>query len=280
MTDTLPISGTSITSERGVTQLVPLRAVYFEGQIDLKAFRARHPHYPVLASDPLVIEPERASYIVLTKFGAIVFWNASKQAETDVISAVQDLPGALNRNENVEDFLEVYLGHAEDKVTFNELRLSDLTLEKLKIISLALAKSVALDRFEREIMSALRRFEPVTLDLKSRGVLRLSEQEVLQAVGFVLEVRSAVLANLTLFDAPPETWESEILARLDAQLYDLFDLEERLSAIGQKLDYFAQVNSTLLDILNQRKSHSLEWIIIILIFVEIIFFVLYELLRT
>ena len=34
-----------------------------------------------------------------------------------------------------------------------------------------------------------------------------------------MEVRAAVLDNLTLFDDPPETWESESLAHLDSALY-------------------------------------------------------------
>ena len=50
-----------------------VRAVYLEGQIDRKMFRARNPDYPVLAADPLIVEPIRGSFLVVTKFGALVF---------------------------------------------------------------------------------------------------------------------------------------------------------------------------------------------------------------
>ena len=56
------------------------------------------------------------------------------------------------------------------------------------------------------------------------------------------------------------------------ELTDYFDLDERVSAIHQKLDYFGDMSSTIMDALNTRKSQRLEWIIIILIFVEIVFF--------
>ena len=87
-----------------------------------------------------------------------------------------------------------------------------------------------------------------------------------------MEVRAAVLDNLTLFDDPPETWESESLAHLDSALYDQFDLEERLGAIKEKLAYLHDTGATFLGLLDTRKNHRLEWIIILLILVEILLF--------
>jgi uncharacterized Rmd1/YagE family protein len=253
-----------------------VRAVYFEGQISFKLFRAHHPHYPVLSTEPLVIEPELGSYVALTKFGAVVFWNCPDHVAQGVIRDVMSLPGALNRNEAVEDTIEVLVGQDEDRVTFNEVRLRELTLEKIKLISRALGQSVALERFELEVTASLRRAEPVVEELKSRGGLLLSEKETLRTVGFALGVRAAVLANLTLFDDPPETWESEALAHLDSLLYDHFNLEERTKAINQKLEFLNDVNDTLMNLLHNRKNQRLEWIIIILILIEIVFFVVLE----
>jgi uncharacterized Rmd1/YagE family protein len=85
-----------------------------------------------------------------------------------------------------------------------------------------------------------------------------------------MEVRAAVLDNLTLFDDPPDTWESESLAHLDGALYDQFDLEERLGAIKEKLAYLQDAGATFLGLLDTRKNHRLEWIIILLILVEIV----------
>lgn len=255
------------------TYQVTVRADYYEGQIDLKQFRARFPHYPVLSSNPLVLEPEKNSYVVLTRFGAVVYWDCCEQVVQDMHAEIESLPAVQNRNDAVRDELLVHIGMEQDMVTFNDVWLRELTLEKLKIIALVLGQSVALDRFENEVTQALARFNPVTEALRKSGRLTLSEKQVLQAVGFALQVRAAVLANLTLFDDPPETWESETLAYLDSQLYDQFDLEERLSAINQKLNFLTDVNSTLTTLLSNRKSHRLEWIVIVLIAVEIVLFV-------
>ena len=265
----IPSSGSSIT----------VRADFFGSKIDLKSFRAACPHYPVLAIDPLVLEVARNSYAVVTKFGGLVCWNCTAELIDQLYKDIIKLGGQNARIDSVQDTVEVETGAASDVVEFSRIRLMRLSLENLKIISLALAQSVALEYFENRVVQALSKSTAIVDMLRGNGRLRLKEQKIIQAVGFALEIRSAVLANLTLFDDPPETWESESIAHLDAKLYNLFDLEERLSAINKKVDFLQDLNTTLLNLLSNRKSHRLEWIIIILIFIEIVFFVYMELLR-
>ncbi len=248
-----------------------LEAAYFEGQIDLKAFRQRAAQYPVLATDPLIIEVVRGEVVVLTKFGAVVFWDTSPKTRDDLLAEVAALPAASRRDERVGDTLRVQVGLDPGREPdFNDVHVRDLTLEKVKVISLAFGQSVALDHFEHAVDAVMRSLEPRINALHRRGALVGSEREVLRAVGFALEVRAQVLANLTLFDRPPEAWESEAIERLDNLLYDHFDLEERVSAITQKLAFLNDLNDTFLEVLNHRKSVRLEWIVVILILVEVV----------
>lgn len=253
-----------------ITQPCALLADYFEGQIDLRAFRARFPHHRVLCSNPLVLEPEAGRWIFIEKFGAVVFWNPTPQLLQELHSELRQLEGVGERVDPARDDLTVTIGSTEDHVGFSEVHLRELTLDRLKIVSLALAQSVALEYFEARVREALARVQPVVHALAHRGRLELRHRQALKLVGFAMEVRAAVLENLTLFDDPPETWESEALAHLDAALYDTFDLEERLSAIQQKIDYLADAGARVLDLLATRKDQRLEWIIIILILVEVL----------
>lgn len=250
-----------------------VRAEYFEGQVDLKKFRATHPHHRVMFSDPLILEIEGGSYVVITKFGAVIFWNCREDVQKEVLAEIAALPNAGERNERVGDTVEVIIGAPQDKVTFSRIAVRELSVGKLKLISLALGQSVALEHFEQDVLIAMNQLRPVVRDLKGKGRMHMSENEVLQLVGFALDVRSNVLANLTLFDDPPETWESEALAHLDSVLYDHFDLEERLAAINKKVDFISDLNETLMALLSHRKSVRLEWIIIVLILIELILFI-------
>lgn len=253
---------------------IVVRADYFAGQIDLKLFRSRYPHYPVLASDPLLLEPEQGTFAVLTKFGGLVTWGCSEQTLRTLREEIGRLPGSLRRHEEVEDTIQVVVGADSMVVDFERVSLRRLTQENMKIISRALAQSVALDNFENRIREVLSQTQPIVTGMRESGRLGLSEKQTVQAVGFVMDVRANVLANLTLFDDPPEAWESASIARLVSRLYDHFDLEERLSAIKEKLGYLTDLNSTLLELLGNRKSRNLEWIIIVLIAIEIGLFLL------
>lgn len=261
----------SLQPAAGEVVQVIARAEYFSGQIDPKVFRTRNPQYPQLSSNPTVLEPEQSRYVFIGKFGAVVFWNCTGELAREILQAVSEVPGTERRIEAVSDQIVINIGREKDSMTFNEVQLNELTMEKLKLISLALGQSVALDHIEQDVSGVLRTFEPVVEALRRTGRLTLSPPEVLRAIGFSFDVRSAVLASLTLFDSPPETWESESLARLDTQLYDYFDLEERIAAINQKLAYLNDLHTMLMDILHQRNSTRLEWIIILLILVEVVF---------
>jgi uncharacterized Rmd1/YagE family protein len=248
-----------------------VRAVYLEGQVDLRAFRRRHRDSKVLSPDPLILEASSSSFIAVTKFGGVVFWNCSVETQRLWLAEIREAMGTGSA-ELLDESIEVLVGTPENAVTFNEVSLRELSLPRMSILSLALAQSVALEYLEREVAAALNRFEPVVHELEATGNLRLPVRDSLRAIGFALKVRSSVLANLTLFDKPPETWESEMLERLDNQLYDFFDLEERLSAINQKVAYFTDMSSTLTGLLSQRRSWQLELAVIALILLEVLIF--------
>jgi uncharacterized Rmd1/YagE family protein len=248
--------------------------------MDLKSYRLVHPDHPMVGANPLVLEPLPGSFVFLSKFGAVVFWNCQEALVQQIHEELRTLPGLNRLEERARDTLKVRIGTPVDLVGFSEVHLRTLTLEKLRIVSLSLAQSVALDHFEDSVSQAMARFQPVVKALSQAGKLLLSHREVLRTIGFTLEVRAAVLDSLTLFDDPPETWESESLADLDQALFGQFDLAERLGAIREKLAYLHDAGATLLGLLDTRMGRKLEWIIILLIFGELALFLWKEILPS
>ena len=111
---------------------------------------------------------------------------------------------------------------------------------------------------------------PVVDSLKTRGQVHGSTKQILKTAGFAMAVRETILAKLTLFDDPPEAWESERLSRLHNLLYEHFDIKKRLSGLHAKLTFLTDLNLMLMNVLQNRGSHRLEWIVIVLIVVETI----------
>jgi uncharacterized Rmd1/YagE family protein len=73
-----------------------------------------------------------------------------------------------------------------------------------------------------------------------------------------------------VFDSPPETWENESLTKIDAGLKRTFDLQVRVRMIGEGLSIIRDNLELFLSLLQNRNSTMLEWIIIVLILVEVL----------
>jgi uncharacterized Rmd1/YagE family protein len=62
-------------------------------------------------------------------------------------------------------------------------------------------------------------------------------------------------------------------------MQDFFDIAERQEVLSTKLDFINENTRMLLEVLSSRKSHYLEWIVIILIFIEIIGLSAFEIIK-
>lgn len=257
-----------------------LRAWYFHSTVGLKKIRELFPEFKLINADPLVLEREPGKWVVITDFGGLVFWPFEEGVARMVAERIKGTLQDQSLVEEVEDRLLVEDEKEQQQVLFNEVRLSGSTTpDQVRIIANLLAQSVALEYQELEVAGAVDRFLPYLRDLHEHGRVRISSRKILRIIGFMGRTRYEVLANLTLFDKPDATWESEKLEQLYKALFDMFDLPERQEAIDRKLQFLADNTSNLFDLLSTRKSHRLEWIVIALIAVETAVFLLYEMLR-
>lgn len=149
--------------------------------------------------------------------------------------------------------------------------LRGLTVEHVKIVSEAFGQSVALEQSELLVGRALRETSPIVRALETRGALIPSAKSILKTVGFTLAVRESIVAKLSLLDAPAETRRSERLSRLHDQLLDRFALRQRVAGLQEKVGFLSDLNQLLTTLLQNRTSHRLEWIVILLIVIEVIF---------
>ena len=256
---------------------IPLRAWYFTSTIDEKKIREVFKDHTFESQDPIVIRFDGDKRALITSYGAVVFWPYDEKIARDVTSKIAATLSDPRMVEEVADRLVVEARAETHEVSYNEIRLAgEPSFDQMRIIALLLAQSVSLEHLEIEADAGLERFSGFLDALREKGRLRVSERRVLKNVGFAMHTRHSVLANLSLFDKPPETWDDEALARLHNELTHFFDLPERHQNLTTRLDFLAENTSLLFEVLSTRKSHNLEWIIIILIAIEIVFFVYLE----
>jgi uncharacterized Rmd1/YagE family protein len=262
--------GTITTPVQIDTLRLELRADYFPTPIDLDLLASRYGTAQVLHADPLVLKINGNAHAVILRFGAVVFWQCDDAAIAKIVATIQQLPEMRPPYREGSDKIVVLVDRPEDRVNFRDICLQTLTLEHIKIISEIFGKSVALKHSEGSVSSTLNTTAPIVRGLEIRGALISSTKDIMKKVGFALSVREGVLAKLSLFDDPVETWQSERLARLHTLLLDHFDFKKRLEALKEKVTFLSDLNLMLLNLLQNRTSHRLEWIVILLIVIEVV----------
>jgi uncharacterized Rmd1/YagE family protein len=258
------------------------KAWYFRSIIDESLVLNKFKEYTIEFIDPLVIKISDTHRVMITSFGSIVFFPFDEEIARIVFERIIETLADPYVVKEVEDRLFVETGKSESRILHNEVWLSSAVAEpiQLRIIAMLLAQSVALDYLDREADVALAGFERSLIDLREQGRIRISTRKVLKSIGYAMQTRHAVLTNVALFDEPAETWESEIIEDLYRGMQDFFDIAERQEVLTVKLDFILENTRMLFEVLSSRKSHYLEWIVIILIGMEILGFGFYEAIKA
>jgi uncharacterized Rmd1/YagE family protein len=257
---------------------LPFKAWYFRSTVDEDVIRKKFGEFTIEFIDPLVIRISEVHRVMITSFGAVVFFPFDEGLARLVTGRIIETLADPYVVKEVEDRLTVETGRSEARFLHNEVWLKDdeVTPVQTRIIAMLLAQSVALDHLDREVQSALQEFELYLSALRSSGRIRIPARKILRSIGFAMQTRYLVLNNLALFDKPSETWESESLENLYQGMKDFFDIAERQTVLNTKLDFISENTRMLFEVLSSRKSHNLEWIVIVLIALEIVGFGLYE----
>ena len=135
---------------------------------------------------------------------------------------------------------------------------------------LNVSQSVALDYYSQTTNILLEETNYHTQILENKGRLDLSGVNLKKYIGRTLNIKNRITANLYIFDSPDETWEDENLNKLDVGLKKTFDLQARFRTILEGLAIVKENLELFKDILQYRNSTRLEWVIIILILVEVV----------
>ncbi len=180
------------------------------------------------------------------------------------------------RNPFPEPFSDEYLveiNATEKKVSHNRVAIIDEDPQALRMIMLTLAQSVALDFYSRQAFALLEDTNGYTQLLERKGRLSISRLALKKYIGKTLLLKNRVSQHLYIFDSPPETWENERLDRLHMELKRNFDLTERFRGVADSLEIVKENLELFRDLLQHRTAVFLEWIIIILIAVEVVHFI-------
>src|SRR6202171_2893501 len=225
----------------------------------------------VLSSAPLAVRVGSNGLAVVFRYGVVVLIGLSAEEEKDFLGRLRDRCfGRITPPE--EEWAKIQIAKdAEEPIPVGgPILVREFSLERLLLVSDALAKSVVLGRDEKEVTNVFDTIEPFARELASFGKTSRNRTALLKLLGNALLVQHRVSGRVAVGEKPDVLWDRPDLERLYARLEDEYELSERAETLNRKLEVIAETATTLADIIDTQRSLRLEIIIVFLIAFEIV----------
>ncbi|XP_026674693.1 glutathione synthetase-like [Ceratina calcarata] len=213
--------------------------------------------------------------------GTVVMWNVSelecenildflkKYEQSRYMDYIVQSESEEMRYSYTEDGKQSHLRNGIIMIAANATNLDKYTFSN------AMAQSVKLGIWEASLDNYIDSIEFVTEDLKAGRKLRMTQQEVLRKQGELFKLRHSINLSSDLLDTPDFYWDRDDLERVYQETCSYFNIAKRTRVINEKLNHCVELVAILSTHLSDRHHVRLEWMIIILIMVEVAFEILH-----
>lgn len=207
--------------------------------------------------------------------GTIITWNCRPQQTRPLAEwakrYAEDIDQAM-----LEDHYLCY--HADETQIkhhpyFNVeiITLADYTQELILAISYALAQSIKLSLYQGLLSDMTDQYGVLIEQLAKTGGITLKRRAITKIIGRIFWVKSLVNLRGEFLHLPNYIWQHVNVESVYTMIERYMDMPKRIEMLNQKLDVLNEVFHILSDHLQHQQSVKLEWIIIILLVLEVIF---------
>ncbi|CAG7647107.1 hypothetical protein PAESOLCIP111_05312 [Paenibacillus solanacearum] len=214
-----------------------------------------------------------AQQVLVFSFGSLVFINHSNFHEiTGFLKYLQTFEPEIDLQQ-IESYTDDYRLQIGDTDTF------ELTDEYVVVptyedyypdlISTVLAKSVALEKIEEQLGKIQDSLETM-IDRLEKGKLRVGNKELAKTTAKIVRHEYNTLAYIMILDKPDITWTHSAASEFYDKMMEFFELNDRYKVLKSKTDILYHIMDGFSNISHSIRGLFVEWVIVILIVVEVI----------
>lgn len=257
-----------------MAQLYTIKAVHIAEKLRLRDLRDRFTQPASEFSNyELVIQYAEDSFLFLYNYGVAVFFNVPDNLQVKELGAIQEYHLSSDHSRAGDVFLlEVQTSPQglPAKVYFDRVIVDQLSPQVIKLVSILLAESTALEYYEILIEDLLVKTNAFSKILKHQGKLLVKSQELLKFIGLCMDTKQEIISNLYIVDSPDEAWESVEWDRVHQDLKQMLEIDTRYRALDYKIRIIQEGVSLIVELMKSKRETLLELTIILLISFEII----------
>ncbi|XP_038689634.1 uncharacterized protein LOC119988607 isoform X2 [Tripterygium wilfordii] len=212
------------------------------------------------------------SYMVVFQYGSIVLFNVNERQVDGFLKIVRRHASGLLPEMRKDEY------EVRERPTsctwmqggLDYIVLQSLNIDGIRLIGYVLGQSIALDYYVRQVDGMVAEFTDINRGMEKTGTFTMDKKKLFQIVGKANSNLADVILKLGLFERSEIAWKDAKYAQILEYLREEFELTQRFTSLEIKLKFVEHNIQFLQEILQNRKSDFLEWLIIILISVEII----------
>lgn len=210
-------------------------------------------------------------YAVLAPFGVLTLIAEEKK---DILHALSLLGITLDSAEGANLITQDYpltidpALESAFEVDNEAITLKSASTLNFNIIALAVSQSVGLEHYEKRLDTLFAQSRRIVESIHTYSIGRRGH--LMQFAKRLALTRHDMVSNLLLLDKPNILWDNAEAEALYNRLTFILELYDRHEIALSKLSQIKEDVMLVMDVINHKKSEFLEWIIIILIGVEIV----------
>jgi uncharacterized Rmd1/YagE family protein len=249
-----------------ITQQLTAHALLIGDRINTAGFEGQ-----VLSNTPLALRVGANGTAVVFRYGVVVFIGLTADEEAEFVERLQTRTfGKITPSEEEWAKIQIARESGEPIPVGGPIPVMDFSIDRILVVSDALAKSVVLGRDEKEVANVFDTIDPFARELARLGKTSRNRTDLLKLMGNALLVQHRLSGRVAVAEKPDVLWDQPDLERLYARLEDEYELSERVETLNRKLAVIADTATTLADIVDTKRSLRLEIIVVFLIAFEIV----------
>ncbi len=220
----------------------------------------------------LVFSEHNPCVVFVFKNGTVVTWGLKRHHIPELLNTIKifaDKPISFL----VHDEFSFKLGGKTAIEPHDYFDVDCITIEEnsdeLKLsLSYGFSQSVKLQYFETIIEALIEKYTPFIQKISNKGQMFIKRNKIRQIIGEILGAKSEVNLISNFVYHPKYFWQHPTLEEYFIMLERYLHIQRRANAINHRLDTLNEIFDMFNSYLENRHSHNLEIIIIVLITIE------------
>ncbi|KAJ2392254.1 sporulation protein rmd1 [Coemansia sp. RSA 2559] len=213
------------------------------------------------------------SEVFLFDYGVVVIWGMDESHEREFLRELEPFEVEKVDEGDIEtEELEFYINPKAQSRIYNDvisLRTTKGHMAKLSI-SHAIAQATKLSLYEGLVDDTIEATRHIPQRMAESGTIEMTRKSLIRKIGqlFIMRVNVNLVSNI--LDTPEIFWSEPALQPLYTAIREYLEIPQRVEIMNHRVSVISDLLDMLNGHLNGMHGEFLEWIVIILIGVEII----------